>query len=450
MRTWQVETQCPQCGAPVTLKEAQHVLSCPYCKTRLYLTSKGPFRYAIPPKIVSDETIFLPFWRIKGLGFTAYLPPKTVGKPIDKTYLGVDIPLRMISLGMRPQATRLSFASAEEGPFVRPRVNFKDLLKRATRQMDSTLTEREVIHKESNLFMSGFGDADPLGHSDLRRWSPSRTQTVFKKYEPVVSVFLDEGNSLIYFPVLPESGTSVILNDGLTTRPVGKIDLPSLERFTRHASESLPSPGTLPLLCPNCGWDMKCEEESWAVLCPGCNRVWGIRQGRYTSIPFETPGKGDADALHLPFWKIRVSIPLFELNNIRDLARFSNQARIPPKPSPLHIFVPAFKVQPRLFLQICKVFTTTQPETHSSDRIPKLTYPILLPPQKVQRLIPIVLAETGAKKDRFYPELPQVKPAIKQVSLAFLPFKQTGYEVVYQGSVIFAIPRNALKWGRKL
>jgi len=450
MRTWQVETQCPQCGAPITLKEAQHVLNCPYCKTRLYLTPKGPFRYAIPPKIASDETIFLPFWRIKGLGFTAYLPPKTVGKPIDKTYLAIDIPLRMMSLGMRPQATKLSFASVEEGPFVHPRVNFKDLLKRATRQIDSTLTEREVIHKETNLFMSGLGDSDPFDHSDLSRWSPSKTQTVFKKYEPVVSVFLDEGNSLIYFPVIPESGTSVILNDGLTTRPIGKMDLPSLERFTHNASESLPSPGTLPLLCPNCGWDLKCEEESWAVLCPGCDRVWGIRQGHYTPIPFEIPANEDPDAFYLPFWKIQTAVPQLELHDTRDLARFANQVRISSKSSPLHAFIPAFKVQPRLFLQICKVFTLAQPETHLADKIPKNSYPVLLPPQKVQKLIPIVLAEIGAKKDRFFPELPQVKPEIKQVSLAFLPFKQTGYEVVYQESVIFAIPRNALKWGRKL
>jgi len=132
MQPWQVETQCPQCGAPITLKEAQHVLNCPYCKTRLYLTSRGPFRYAISPKPPLDETVFLPFWRIKGLGFTAYLPPKTVGKPIDKTFLAVPAPLKMVSLGMRPQATHLTFAHTEKGPFLFPRANFKDLMARVT------------------------------------------------------------------------------------------------------------------------------------------------------------------------------------------------------------------------------------------------------------------------------------------------------------------------------
>ncbi len=450
MRQWQVETQCPQCGGPVTLREAQHVLNCSYCKTRLYLTSKGPFRYALPPTSSREGTLFLPFWRIKGLGFTAYLPPKTGGSLIDKTHLALKIPLRITSLGVRPQAVKLTFASAQEGAFVRPLLNFKDLLRHAIHQLNAPLTERETIRKETSLFMSGTGNSDPFAHSDLSRWTSSRPQSVFKKYEPVLSVFLDEGNSLIYFPVIPEAGSSALLNDGLTHRPIGKLELAALDTLSRQTLSVIPAPGTLPLLCPNCGWDLVCAEESWAVLCPGCNRVWGISQGRYASLPFETPGKETPDALYLPFWKMEIDIPSLDLHDTRDLTRFANTPRVPSKPAPLFAFIPAFRVQPRLFLQLCKVFTLAQPATFPADTLPKNTHPVLLPPRKTQKIIPIVLAEIGARKEQFFPMLKGLKPEIKKYSLAFLPFRQTGYEVIYQEEFTFAIPKNALKWGRRL
>jgi uncharacterized protein YbaR (Trm112 family) len=450
MRSWQVETQCPQCGAPVILKEAQHVLDCPYCKTRLYLTSRGPFRYTIPSKSSPEETVYLPFWRIKGLGFTAYLPPKTVGTPIDKTFLAIQSPLRIHSLGLRPQASRLTFANSEKGSFLRPRIGFKELLERATRQLNTTLTKRETIRKGSNIFLSDLGTNDPFNQSDLSHWNPTNTQTVFKKYEPVLSVFLDEGNSLIYFPVIPEMGSTTVLNDGITAKPLGKLALSDWEAFSENTTASIPLPGTLPMLCPNCGWDLKCTDESRAVICEGCHRVWGIKQRNYVSIPYETQTGKVNDALYLPFWKIKATIPELNLNTTDDLIKFSNGIRGPAASSPLYIFIPAFKVQPRLFLQICKVFTLHQPETHPAEKIPEKTYPILLQARKVTKLIPIVLAEMGAKKEQFFPELSRIKPAIKGISLAFMPFKQTGYEIIYQSSLTFAIPRNALKWGRRL
>lgn len=450
MRSWQVETQCPQCGAPVTLKEAQHVLSCSYCKTRLYLTPNGPFRYAISPKTASAETIYIPFWRIKGLGFTAYLPPKTAGSLIDKTYLATDVSLDMVSLGTRPQVMRLGFANSQKGLFIRPRRDFKRLLDCAIRQLNSPITERETIRDDPNIFLTDISGGDPFDRSDFSHWSPERTRTVFKKYDPVVSAFLDEGNSLVYFPVTAEAGDTVILSDGLTNRPIGKLTPSGLERLTETAATAMSPPGALPLLCPNCGWDLDCAEESRAVLCPGCDKVWEIRRGHYASIPFEVPAKGNPDAFYLPFWKIKTTIPRLALHDTRDLARFANQSHIPRKPSPLHVFIPAFKMRPRLFLQLCKVFTCAQPETHPADRLPKAPYPILLKRDGIREMIPIVLAEIGAKKARFYPNLNRAEPAVERVTLAFLPFRQTGYEAVYEGNVTFAIPRNVLKWGRKL
>ena len=45
---WQIEHNCPQCGAPVILDETDRLLTCPYCRTRLYLATTGYFQYHLP------------------------------------------------------------------------------------------------------------------------------------------------------------------------------------------------------------------------------------------------------------------------------------------------------------------------------------------------------------------------------------------------------------------
>jgi len=452
MRAWQVETQCPQCGAPITLREAQHILSCQYCKTRLYLTSRGPFRYTIPRRRQGEDTVFIPFWRVRGLGFTAYLPPKTQGKPLDKTLMAIDLPLRLYTLGLRPQVSRLTFADLHQGTFLRPRIGFKHLLERAEKQAAAPVMEKTRVKRETNLFLSGLGKNAPFNNSDFSSWNPSETQTVFKKYEPVFSAFLDDGVSLIYFPVIPEAGKVVSLKDGLTGKLLGRVPEADWEKITARRATVIPPVGTLPLLCPNCGWDLKCEDESWAALCPGCGRLWGVSQGKYVPIPFEIVPSRDPDPLYLPFWKMETAIPELGLHTAGDLMKFYNQPGpgTPDSHAPLFTCLPAFKVQPRLFLQICRVFTLAQPRGQSSDKIPGDAYPVILPPQKVRKLIPVVMAEIGAAKTGFFSKLPKINPGIKAVSLIFLPFRKGGYEVSFSGALTFAIPRNALKWGKRL
>ena len=252
--------------------------------------------------------------------------------------MALDLPLRLYSLGLRPQVSRLVFADLHQGTFLRPRIGFKHLLERAAQQLAAPITEKTEIKKETNLFLSGLGENAPFNNSDFSSWNLPETQTVFKKYEPVFSAFLDEGVSLIYFPVIPEAGKVVSLKDGLTGKLLGRVPEADWKKITARHATVIPPAGTLPLLCPNCGWDLKCEDESWAALCPGCGRLWGVSRG----------------------------------------------------------------------------------------------------------------AEIGAAKTGFFSKLPKINPAIKAVSLIFLPFRKGGYEVSFNGDLTFAIPRNALKWGKRL
>ena len=46
---WAVELQCPQCGAPVTLEEADRILACAFCRVRLLLIHPGYPQYYLDP-----------------------------------------------------------------------------------------------------------------------------------------------------------------------------------------------------------------------------------------------------------------------------------------------------------------------------------------------------------------------------------------------------------------
>ena len=47
--SWEVELQCPQCGAPVTLEEADRILSCAFCRVRLIMIYPGYPQYYLEP-----------------------------------------------------------------------------------------------------------------------------------------------------------------------------------------------------------------------------------------------------------------------------------------------------------------------------------------------------------------------------------------------------------------
>ena len=68
---FQIEQQCPQCGAPIILDEADRILSCKFCRTRVYLATEDIFHFYIPPaEGISEPIYFIPYWRIKGLSYT--------------------------------------------------------------------------------------------------------------------------------------------------------------------------------------------------------------------------------------------------------------------------------------------------------------------------------------------------------------------------------------------
>jgi hypothetical protein len=68
---WQIRHQCPQCGGPITLDEADRLFACDFCKVRLYIFTEDTFFYYIPwNDRLPDGLRLVPYWRYRGMEFS--------------------------------------------------------------------------------------------------------------------------------------------------------------------------------------------------------------------------------------------------------------------------------------------------------------------------------------------------------------------------------------------
>ena len=125
--SWVVEFQCPQCGAPVSLDEADRILSCAYCRVRLIMIVPGyPQYYLNPYQEKSSRTIqeltYIPYWRIRGMTFPC-LQPKRKERVVDTAYSGGQTPGMPLYLGLQSRAFKLRFfSSVKKGRFLQPQL----------------------------------------------------------------------------------------------------------------------------------------------------------------------------------------------------------------------------------------------------------------------------------------------------------------------------------------
>ncbi|MCK7515939.1 MAG: hypothetical protein MZV70_76205 [Desulfobacterales bacterium] len=67
MPSFQIEHQCPQCGAPANLEETDRLFACPFCRVKSFLLTRDYFRYVLPAKNpAGKELVYFPYWRFKG------------------------------------------------------------------------------------------------------------------------------------------------------------------------------------------------------------------------------------------------------------------------------------------------------------------------------------------------------------------------------------------------
>ena len=208
----QIEHQCPQCGAPITLDEADHLISCGFCRVKSFVVSRDLFRYVLPHNAPAGKSlVYVPYWRFKGMLFSC-LEEEIHHRIVDSSCQALQSAPFPPSLGLRSQTLKLRFLTPEtKGVFLKPRLSLKAFMTLIDQQF------RELLPK-------------PIFHQS----------------------FIGETLSLIYSPFYVDSE----IHDAILNRPLAEgtrkdIDLESLKGD--HPNWQI---RFVPALCPNCGWDL--------------------------------------------------------------------------------------------------------------------------------------------------------------------------------------------------
>ncbi|MGO9138559.1 MAG: hypothetical protein ACLP9S_13960 [Syntrophales bacterium] len=418
--SWQIEHDCPQCGAPVTLDETDRLLLCTYCRTKLYLSTDDHFTYFIPPSNPAPrETIYVPYWRMKGLSY-AMQESGLAQRFVDTNILAIKLWGIPPSLGLRPQVLKLKFVSPEiEGRFVDPEIPVQDVLKNAA------VSIPEVWEKQ-------FGLAQPPPPSISR------------------NVFVGETTSLIYFPMYLENNN---LCDALLRRPVCTVKTEGMVGMLASSRPQNSHIAFISTLCPQCGWDLQGEKEALILLCKNCSTIWGCEGKEFKKVDFAAMEGAGEISHYMPFWRMKARIEGIKLETYADLIRTGNLPKaITPafEQTPLYFWSPAFKINPALFLRWARQMTISQPAEKTTASLPNASlYPVTLPSSSAAEGIIIAIADIVTDKRRVLPLLLQVRITLDECLLVYHPFIESHNELVH-ANMHFSFDKQSLAFGTGL
>jgi hypothetical protein len=404
-----VVQECPQCGAPAELDEADHLLQCPYCEVNSFLFSDDCYRFVLPHKAGKRDLIFAPYLRFKGCVFSCDI--ETVHyRIVDITQLGVPFKRFPISLGLRPQTMKMRFASTDApGSFLKCFLKTRDILAQAEKH-SSAANIGEILYRAS----------------------------------------IGEAVNLIYLPLYVEQKT---LFDGITNRSIAR--LPEEGDIFSSITDHRPrwKLTFLATLCPRCGWNLTGERDSAVLTCSNCESAWEAKNGKFVQIDLAVVSGDQPDSAYLPFWKMSVRTTRIPIASYADFIRATNQPKVIQKTwenQEMCFWCPAFKIRPNRFLYLSRRMTVAQEILEPNGRLPrKNLYPVTLPLSEAIQGIKITLAGSAVNKKMVMPRLPDIGLSIKSASLVYLPFHETVHEMIQQHTHV-SINKKSLEFGRFL
>jgi len=396
------------------LEETERIFSCPYCRVKLALACKDYFRYFLAPRIPDLPGLFyVPYWRHRGILFFFESDGRIRHRVIDSNSRATAAAFLPRSLGVRPQALKLQFVTPSTiGRFCKP--NFR------LDQVEAHISNRYDLISNSPL--ADFFHAAVLG----------------------------ETLSLIYSPVTVQDN---VLYDAILDRPVAKVPEAAIRRLENSAqpSDSLERMRFVAALCPQCGWDLQGDKDTLVLFCSNCDLCWALSNEGLTRLAASISGEAkDADLL-LPFWRILVGAEGIDLDTYAGLVQLANLPRIVAGPAAhrrLYFWIPAFKLNPRLFLRLARLMMLAQPEEGSAIKRSKLPfYPVTLPVKEAAAAIRVIIADLCVPKRQILVRFAGVKTKSVEESLTYFPFTVRGSEVIHDEMQI-SLNRNALELGR--
>jgi len=244
--------------------------------------------------------------------------------------------------------------------------------------------------------------------------------------------FIGETLSLIYAPFYM-ADSSPILTD---IQPSGSKQLfdavlnePISSSSTDHFDISLfrvrPPDWRIrlvPTLCPNCGWDMDGERNAVALICKNCDSVWESSGDSFRKVAFAHIPKTGDDIVCLPFWKIRADVSEIKLDSYTDMVRVANLPKVVKEDAKFHFWTPAFKVRPRIFLNLSRNITLFQPRQELAEGLPNVRlWPVTLPVSEAFESLKITLAGFLKPRKPLFNPVPGYKDNAKRISSGICP-----------------------------
>ncbi|MBW1722787.1 MAG: hypothetical protein JRH13_12675 [Deltaproteobacteria bacterium] len=406
---FQIEHQCPQCGAPVILQETDRLLTCGFCRVKSFLVSRDVFRYVLPHRVPEGkELLYVPYWRFKGMAFSC-LNEGIRHRIIDISRLALPSPFFPPSLGLRTQTLKLRFlASDTGGVFLKSRLSHEDFIDFIERQTRESLP--------TPLFLQSF---------------------------------IGESLSQIYAPFYVDSR----IYDGVLNRPLVQ-DPP--EDFDKELLKG-PPPGWrirfVPALCPVCGWDLEGDRDSLILVCRNCKSAWQAGKGTFQGVKaVHLPVEG-GEVSYLPFYRINAEVRGIQLASYADLVKAANLPKAP-RPEwaeiPFRFWFPAFKVRPLDLLRFSSHLTLGQPREKFSSGFPEgRLHPVTLSIREAVEGLKMTLADFLKPAKTMYPMLSGIQIIPQSYLLVYIPFRRRGNEL-YQSDYRLRINRNLLAFARHL
>jgi uncharacterized CHY-type Zn-finger protein len=438
---FQIEQQCPQCGAPIILDEADRILSCKFCRTRVYLATDNIFHFYISPAQGISETIyFIPYWRIKGFSYTikekemdiehhselfSYsISPAIKGfdisnKYFDINFLSLDSKLLPHSLGLRPQAMKLKFVGSNE---------------------------------DAGKFLKFSPASRDISKNDYQAWRDNLTNDYQTHMDGIhKEIFIGETASVIYSPVYCANNR---VYDAILKKP---LDLQTKDAEVEQILLSTPDEKWhvefLPLLCPDCGADLPGEKDALIVFCSNCNSAWNPSTKNFTKVKYSAWQEQGDDITYLPFWQLKVKVDGIQLESYADLIKIANLPKAPSEvwtKTPFYFCTPAFKINPALFLRWCRQLTVAPPPQDLIADFPvKKIHPVTLPVNEALESSLLTLSSLIADKRNLAQLVSSLHFTLEDSSLILHPFRASANQLVHT-KLDFSMDISALNMGAYL
>jgi DNA-directed RNA polymerase subunit RPC12/RpoP/predicted RNA-binding Zn-ribbon protein involved in translation (DUF1610 family) len=397
---FQIDLECPQCGAPVRLDEQDHVVQCGFCRTRHILHAEPYPCYYIPPRkkaYAHLTSIYIPYWRFKGLEFTLGVH-KPAFKVIDQSICALNHKHLPLSLGFRTQTQPLKCMDEKlSGHCLPPEMSYKQIFRQLSGQSEKKVHIGEILY-------------------------------------------------LIFMPFYQDKESMI---DGVSGKVLPSFTPPSLTNLTMPKIRHEFTPG----LCPNCGWRLKGETTSVVLPCTHCDRFFLMHQKKLRQISVLTDTASEKTDRMMPFWRFEIQTSQLDLTTRADLVKLANLPRVPTekeKSSRLHFYVPAFKINPKLFLRIGRQVTVSQMPWSAEHPMPESTvHPADLSIEEgFQAIFPLIM-ELSARRQATWAALKTERLKLKSFSLAYLGFRKSGSELI-QDTLGTSLPASAVRFGRQL